>query len=514
VTLTTVDLNETGAGGNGGNGGQAGNGGDGGSGNPAGDGYLGGIGGLGAPAGNGGDGAGVWSSLSASEQGNIDRCTIEENTTGNGGAGGHGGNGGNAGATDETSLNPGQILSNGHGRNGGAGGRGGEGGGLWIQVGGEAKVKASTFHANVTGGGGRGGDGGDSGTNPDSSKGLGRDGAPGGLGGYGAAVLVDEYASLPQPVLMENTTIEGNDTGAGGDGGDAGIGAEADGAAGDGGDGGYGGAVANREKATLMSLTITQNGTGLGGTGGIADPTGVDGVQGDGGGLWITGTLSMGHTIVQDNYGHGLNCWGTIDSLDYNRIKDIGPWCTLAGDTDHVYEGHTYMGTLTDNGGPTETCALTPNSGALDAGSATCKDTSGQTQTADQRGYERPKDGNGDTNPYCDIGAAEMQGFHILTITLVGDGVNQVVGDPSAATCSGGAQTCQDSLEAGTAVTLTANAGTGRDFVGWDGDCSGQDPTCQLTMDANRSVTATFELEPEPEPDEWMVYLPITLKGK
>jgi hypothetical protein len=55
---------------------------------------------------------------------------------------------------------------------------------------------------------------------------------------------------------------------------------------------------------------------------------------------------------------------------------------------------------LHDYGGPTPTCALHPDSPAIDA-SAGCLLT-------DQRGVLRPVDGNGDTVALCDIGAVEF----------------------------------------------------------------------------------------------------------
>jgi len=55
---------------------------------------------------------------------------------------------------------------------------------------------------------------------------------------------------------------------------------------------------------------------------------------------------------------------------------------------------------LGDNGGPTQTHALKPNSPAIDAGNPACEVT-------DQRGVIRPIDGDGDGTALCDIGAFE-----------------------------------------------------------------------------------------------------------
>lgn len=60
----------------------------------------------------------------------------------------------------------------------------------------------------------------------------------------------------------------------------------------------------------------------------------------------------------------------------------------------------TVLYPLADNNGPTQTHALRPDSPALDAGLGSCAEI-------DQRGLRRPRDGNGDGLPGCDLGAYE-----------------------------------------------------------------------------------------------------------
>ena len=61
---------------------------------------------------------------------------------------------------------------------------------------------------------------------------------------------------------------------------------------------------------------------------------------------------------------------------------------------------------LADNGGPTRTMALEFGSPAIDLGSnPVCASTA--VNNRDQRGEERPSDGNGNGNPVCEIGACE-----------------------------------------------------------------------------------------------------------
>jgi len=57
---------------------------------------------------------------------------------------------------------------------------------------------------------------------------------------------------------------------------------------------------------------------------------------------------------------------------------------------------------LADNGGSTPTCALAPDSPAIDAAGLRCAST-------DQRGVRRPQDGDGDGTAACDVGAFERE---------------------------------------------------------------------------------------------------------
>ena len=60
---------------------------------------------------------------------------------------------------------------------------------------------------------------------------------------------------------------------------------------------------------------------------------------------------------------------------------------------------------LADNGGPTQTHALPPGSSAVDA----ITDGTCPPPDTDQRGVERPQDGNNDGATICDIGAYELE---------------------------------------------------------------------------------------------------------
>lgn len=67
---------------------------------------------------------------------------------------------------------------------------------------------------------------------------------------------------------------------------------------------------------------------------------------------------------------------------------------------------------------------------------------------------------------------------------------------------TGGVTSQQPGIDCGTAcvalyakgatVRLTATAGSGSTFAGWQGACTGTSTTCELTLDGDRAVTATF----------------------
>ncbi|MCC6179625.1 MAG: right-handed parallel beta-helix repeat-containing protein [Chloroflexi bacterium] len=110
------------------------------------------------------------------------------------------------------------------------------------------------------------------------------------------------------------------------------------------------------------------------------------------------GTLRLQNSLVY--YSAGGNCAGPMTSLGNNL--DNGDTCgfSATGDRSNV---DPKLGPLADNGGFSKTHALLGGSAAIDAGSdAACP-------PVDQRGAPRPRDGNGDGNAVCDIGAFEAQ---------------------------------------------------------------------------------------------------------
>ncbi|MDA2921473.1 hypothetical protein MYX76_18610, partial [Desulfobacterota bacterium AH_259_B03_O07] len=141
---------------------------------------------------------------------------------------------------------------------------------------------------------------------------------------------------------------------------------------------------------TIINGTISGNSAGDGGGGIYNDPFGIetpdlatvdlnnvtiafntadsdgDGV-GDGGGIFnaIGGTFIFANTIIAGNSDttSDPDCFGTLNSLGFNLIQTVSQNCSIVGDTiGNLIGVGPLLGPLTNNGGSTETHALSPNS--------------------------------------------------------------------------------------------------------------------------------------------------------
>jgi CSLREA domain-containing protein len=167
--------------------------------------------------------------------------------------------------------------------------------------------------------------------------------------------------------------------------------------------GGDGGGIYNLNSLFVDSTTIAANATGKG-----IDEEGCELPQnsctgGSGGGIASEGAVSIHNSLIAQNEAAvdatGPDCLGSINSYGHNLIG-ITSGCTLVGLISRdIYNQYAWLAPLADNGGPTPTHALLPQSPALNAGSCTTFD--GSAITTDQRGEPRPQ-GAG-----CDIGAYE-----------------------------------------------------------------------------------------------------------
>jgi uncharacterized repeat protein (TIGR01451 family)/CSLREA domain-containing protein len=160
-----------------------------------------------------------------------------------------------------------------------------------------------------------------------------------------------------------------------------------------------GGGIANLGTANLNNVTIADN---------LADSDGAGGGVSNniGGGIFVKNTLlarNMGRAGKSDD------CAGTLTSEGHNLIQNtLG--CTIVGTPAGNITGKSpVLGQLADNGGPAPTQALLAGSPAIDAGSPSTPGGGGDACAAtDQRGVARPRDGDGDSTPVCDIGAYEL----------------------------------------------------------------------------------------------------------
>ena len=212
--------------------------------------------------------------------------------------------------------------------------------------------------------------------------------------------------------------------------------------------GGNGGGILsqNNGTVTLTNSTVSDNATATNGggilnggmmkitnstvTGNRADSDGD--ALGSGGGIAPSGTETLNNTIVAGNFvGTGTTpddiiiTFGTIDTASNNLIGDAATAGGIANGVNSNKVGNGGVGTLdintlldttlANNGGPTLTHRLKPNSPALDAGSdALAVDAANQPLTTDQRGtgFPRTLDGNADTTAVVDIGSFEQSTYN------------------------------------------------------------------------------------------------------
>jgi predicted outer membrane repeat protein len=141
-------------------------------------------------------------------------------------------------------------------------------------------------------------------------------------------------------------------------------------------------------QATVTNVTISNNAAEQGG-GAIYND--------------FEATISLKNSIVAHSLGAnglpGENCIGSTVSLGHNFSSDGTCGFDAPGDLSGF---EPKLGPLADNGGPTLTHALLEGSPAIDNGdNASCPAT-------DQRGVNRPLDGNGNGSTVCDVGAYEF----------------------------------------------------------------------------------------------------------
>jgi hypothetical protein len=129
----------------------------------------------------------------------------------------------------------------------------------------------------------------------------------------------------------------------------------------------------------------------------------------DGGGVYKTSgsALDTYHSIFSDNIANDCEAdvGDVFNNATFSLFSDAS--CTFSAGANNQASTDPLLGPLQDNGGPTETHALTGASPAIDAGDTDC------TITFDQRGEFRPVNIFGldpiDAQARCDIGSFEVQ---------------------------------------------------------------------------------------------------------
>ncbi len=384
--------------------------------------------------------------------------------------------------------------NSGTGQNGTNAGADGSGGGLYSL--GNVTITNSTFNLNSA----SGGDAGDA-FGPDC---FGAHQAGDGGAARGGAVLAEAGSLIINTATFANNSANG---GHGGDGGKTNGGVCAQTQHGAGGLA-HGGAITNTNSATLnikhatISLNDAQAGnTGVNQSGAVSPPRLV--AEGTGGGIRVgAGSVTLENTIIAGNTAAnglgdttgaptpGPNVDGAVTSNGHNLIGTATEATGFTGPGDQT-GANPMLAALADNGGPTETMALTPGSPAIDAGVAS-------GATFDQRGkprtYDDPGVANAATSDGTDIGAFELQPTCILTcpadmsVSNATDDCGAVVNytEPSAPAC--GIVTCDypsgSFFPVGqTTVTCTSSVGPTCSFKVTVNDT--QNPTISAPADAS-----------------------------
>ena len=148
----------------------------------------------------------------------------------------------------------------------------------------------------------------------------------------------------------------------------------------------------------------------------------TDDGRGIGAGIRMSaGTITLSNTLLRNAHEDCLVTGGTLRSLGHNVSQDsscAAAFNAVANDGD-VMSADVALGPIADNGGQTQTHALLPPVGrpfpgnpAIDAGSldTPLDGRNGRCAATDQRNLPRPRDGDGNIKPVCDVGAFEIQG--------------------------------------------------------------------------------------------------------
>jgi hypothetical protein len=281
----------------------------------------------------------------------IERSAVTDNTTGNGGdtldASANGGDGAGIYNAGILQLSTSSISENFAGSSSTSMGRGGHGGGIYNAA--SVQLNGCTLYGNQTG------------------RGFKND------GGNGGGIFNEGMLLMYDTSVLRNTTNYGamgpTDFGKGGDGG----------------------GLYSTVSASIYHSTFAENGNASG------TP------NGNGGGVYITGSSRyMRGSIVADNFSSGtsVDCYGDLVNSSDNLVENIAG-CTFSGS---IFGNLTGVDPQLRNvqllGYYLYGFPLSRTSPAVDASQC--------WSSVDQRGSQRPLDGNGDVSADCDMGALEL----------------------------------------------------------------------------------------------------------
>lgn len=162
--------------------------------------------------------------------------------------------------------------------------------------------------------------------------------------------------------------------------------------------------------ATVLASTVAYNSAGN-----------------EGGGVWLNGTMTLERTIISDNIANGAGpegfiSTGFVTSNGFNLVREDTNFTFPSATGDQIGTPTTPIDPnllgLAENGGPTQTIALGGMSPAIDAGPMIASPF-----FADQRGFDRERDGDRNSSIITDIGAFELQSPSDFFVDDIGTGV-------------------------------------------------------------------------------------------